>query len=137
MAKGGKGRTPAETRKLKVMLDDLYVMKAELLPDEKSKAQAEEMKSFDDFQRKKHELNVLLQRVRKDVERLTDLRKKQGDDRDVTAIRLSSDNTAALQEALVKFNELKQLLAKDEKEASEEARRAGNRRSPAAGDPSG
>ena len=48
--------------------------------DEKDIAQAAEMEKFDDFQRKKHELNTLLVDIRTDVERLNEMRKKLGED---------------------------------------------------------
>ena len=109
-----KGRTRQEARKLKVMLDDLNAMRAELLPDDKEKARQEEMKTFDDFQRKKHALNSLLSDIRHDVERLVELRKKLGsDERDTTTIRLQSDNSERLKEALEHFQELKKQLEKD------------------------
>ena len=96
------------------MLDDLNAIRAELLPDEKEKARAEEMKTFDDFQRKKHALNTLLSDIRKDVERLVELRKKLGgDERDTTTIRLQSDNSDRLKQALELFQELKKQLEKD------------------------
>jgi len=108
------GRTRAEARKLKQMLDDLKIMREELIPDEKEKARKEEMKTFDDFQRKKHSLNTLLQDIRKDVERLNELRKKLGrDERDTTTIRLQSDNSDRLKLGLAQFNELKSQLDKD------------------------
>ena len=96
------------------MLDDLNSIRQELLPDEKEKKAAEEMKTFDDFQRKKHALNTLLQDVRTDVERLNELRQRLGkDERDTTTIRLQSDNSDRLKEAYELFNELKAQLAKD------------------------
>jgi hypothetical protein len=110
------GRTAAENRKLNQMLVDLAQMKSELLPDEKDKAREEEMKSFDDFQRKKHGLNVLLENIRKNVDRLNELRKKlSSDERDVQTIQLQSSNTDQLREALAQFNQLKSILQKDEK----------------------
>jgi len=42
----------------------VQVIKSELLPDEKDTAQKQEMANFDDFQRKKHELNSLLDEIR-------------------------------------------------------------------------
>jgi len=96
------------------MLDDLNVIRAELLPDEKEKARQEEMKTFDDFQRKKHSLNTLLQDIHKDVDRLNELRKRLGhEERDTTTIRLQSDNNERLHEALEQFNALKDQLQKD------------------------
>ena len=81
--------------------------------DDEWKAQ-EEMKTFDDFQRKKHALNTLLQDIRTDVERLTELRNRLGkDERDTTTIRLQSDNNDRLKEAYELFNELKAQLSKD------------------------
>ena len=109
-----RGRTRQEARKLKVMLEDLNAMRAELLPDEKEKARQEEMKTFDDFQRKKHALNLLLTDIRTDVERLNEIRKKLGkDERDTTTIRLQSDNSDRLRQALELFNEVKRQLEKD------------------------
>ena len=95
------------------MLDDLNAIRAELLPDEKEKARQEEMKTFDDFQRKKHSLNALLSDIRQDVERLVELRKKLGDERDTQTIRLQSDNSDRLKQALELFQELKKQLEKD------------------------
>ena len=96
------------------MLDDLNQIRQELLPDDKEKKAQEEMKTFDDFQRKKHALNTLLTDVRTDVERLNELRNKLGkDERDTTTIRLQSDNSDRLKEAYELFNELKQQLSKD------------------------
>ena len=95
-------------------MDDLNAIRAELLPDEKEKARQEEMKTFDDFQRKKHALNSLLSDIRQDVERLVELRKKLGsDERDTTTIRLQSDNSDRLKQALELFQELKKQLEKD------------------------
>jgi hypothetical protein len=110
-----RARAGAEIRKLRAMIQDLEVMKAELCPDEKDRQLAEEMKGYDDFQRKKHELNGLLQATRKSVDRLLELRKKLGrDERDTTTIRLQAENADSLKNALEKFNELRQILAKDE-----------------------
>ena len=96
------------------MLDDLNQIRQELLPDDKEKKQQEEMKTFDDFQRKKHALNTLLQDIRTDVERLAELRNRLGkDERDTTTIRLQSDNSDRLKEAYELFNELKKQLEKD------------------------
>ena len=95
------------------MLDDLNAIRQELLPDEKEKKAQEEMKTFDDFQRKKHALNTLLQDVRTDVERLNELRQRLGkDERDTTTIRLQSDNSDRLKEATNLFNELKKTTRK-------------------------
>lgn len=58
------GRTPNDYRRLQNMIADLRTIKAELLPDERDKARETEMKGFDDFQRKKHELNTLITKIR-------------------------------------------------------------------------
>lgn len=94
-------------------------MRRELCPDEKEKAQDEEMKSFDDFQRKKHELNSLLKDIRVDVDRLNEMRKHLGSDgRDPNSIRLSSENNDRLRRATELFTQLKQIQQKDEKKKS-------------------
>jgi len=111
---GVRGRTRVEARKLAAMIADLQTIKAELLPDEKDKQRAEDMKHFDDFQRKKHGLNVMLQDIRADVDRLNELRKKLGrEERDTQTIRLQSDNTIRLKEAIELFNDVKKQLDKD------------------------
>jgi len=94
-------------------------LRRELCPDEKEKAQDEEMKSFDDFQRKKHELNSLLKDIRVDVDRLNEMRKHLGSDgRDPNSIRLSSENNDRLRRATELFTQLKQIQQKDEKKKS-------------------
>jgi hypothetical protein len=98
------------------MKKDLQELKRELCPDERDKAQAQEMQGFDDFQRKKHELNILLQDIRTDVDRLNEMRKKLGDDgRDNLTIRLTSENNDRLRTATDMFSELKRIQEKDEK----------------------
>jgi len=118
--RGSKGsRHNNDYRKLQNILKDLRELRRELCPDEKEKAQDEEMKSFDDFQRKKHELNSLLKDIRVDVDRLNEMRKHLGSDgRDPNSIRLSSENNDRLRRATELFTQLKQIQQKDEKKKS-------------------
>jgi len=113
------GRSSNDYRKLQQIIKDLKVVKAELLPEEKDVAQKMEMANFDDFQRKKHELNTLLDEIRTDVDRLTELRKKVGEDgRDNLTIRLQSENHERLKRATDCFQQLKSVQAKSEKKKS-------------------
>jgi len=109
-------RTGGDYRKLNNMLKDLKVMKSELCPDEKEQQQSLEMEGFDDFQKKKHQINTLLGEIRTDVDRLTGMRKELGaDGRDNLTIRLCSENNARLTQATQLFTELNKIHAKDEK----------------------
>jgi hypothetical protein len=111
-------KTVSTSRKLQQMLNDLGDMKAELLPDNTSGLNAEEMANLDSFSRLHHELNGKLTRIRNDVDRLNELRKSKSrggtDGRDGTTIKIQSDNTQNLRQATEMFNELKKLLIKEE-----------------------
>jgi len=112
-------RNSNDYRKLQNIIKDLKVIKSELLPDEAERANKEEMATFDDFQRKKHELNSLLDELRTDVDRLTEMRKKLGEDgRDNLTIRLQSENHERLKQSTELFAELKKQQARDEKKGS-------------------
>lgn len=113
---GKNERNSNDYRKLQNIRKDLQALKRELCPDEKDKLRETEMKDFDDFQRKKHELNVLLAEVRGDVDRLNEMRKKLGPDgRDNMTIRLSSENNDRLRQATDLFSELKRVQERDER----------------------
>jgi len=116
-------------RKLGVMIADLKAMKAELLPSEGDEQTQEEMKNFDDFQRKKYDINVHLRELRKDVTRLQELRKEKGEDtRDQNVIKLQHNNEKSLKEATVLWNDLKTILIKDEKKKKADQGEMANRK---------
>jgi len=74
------------------------------------------MKNFDDFQRKKYDLNVHMRELRKDILRLQELKKEKGEDsRDQAVIRLQLSTDKGLKEATAMWNDLKTIFIKDEK----------------------
>jgi len=98
------------------MIADLKAMKAELLPEDLDEKSVEEMKNFDDFQRKKYDLNVHMRELRKDILRLQELKKEKGEDsRDQAVIRLQLSTDKGLKEATAMWNDLKTIFIKDEK----------------------
>lgn len=103
-----------ESKKLSQFLDDLKKMKKELKPKgEEDAKQEQDMKNMDKFGKKKHELNTLLKQIREDANKLTDLRRRNGDKRDAETMRLINDNTKALGEAKTGWQQLKALLQED------------------------
>jgi len=115
MSKKNRDRPGGEYRRLEVMLTDLRQIKGELLGQEMDEKRLEEMKGFDDFQKKKHALNLFLAETRKEVERLVEMKKNLGEekDRDTNTIKLESANRKKLQEAIGMFNEIKKQLMAD------------------------
>jgi len=114
MSKKGKGGGN-DYRRLEVMMDDLRGLKKELSGEATDEKRAEEMKGMNDFQRKKHALNIFLAECRKDVERLVEMKKNLGEekDRDPNTIRMESANRKKLTEAMNMFNEVKKQLQAD------------------------
>jgi len=115
MAPRSDARESGGIRKLQRYLAELKVLKRELLPDEDDKKRNEEMKTLDDYGRKKYELMDMIKDVREDIDRLNESRKASHDGRDVHTIRLQTDNNRKLRDAAAVFNELKGIHLKDEK----------------------
>jgi hypothetical protein len=112
--KSGRGNN--DKWKLGEMIKDIQILKAELLPDAKNIVSDAELKNMDSFQKKKHELNIQLEQIHHNVDRLIQLRKNiGGDGRDATTIKLQSDNTHALNQAITILNLLKLILQRDER----------------------
>jgi chromosome segregation ATPase len=113
--KKGSDRPGGEFRRLENMILDLKVLKSELLGAETDEKRLEEMKGFDDFQKKKMALNLYLADLRKDIERLVEMKKNLGEDkdRDTNTIKLESANRKKLQESMGMFNEVKKQLMAD------------------------
>jgi len=111
--KGARGGN--EYRRLTTIMDDLRSIKQELVGAEVNEKRAEEMKGFDDFQKKKHALNIFLAECRKDVEKLNEMKKNLGEDkdRDTNTIKLESANRKKLGESMGMFNEVKKQLMSD------------------------
>lgn len=86
----GKKRNVSDAR-LNVMIRDLKLMKAQLLPDDPN-AGDEEMKGFDDFQKGKARLNAHLHALAESIRDLNDERKKLGGARSVRIISLQNEN---------------------------------------------
>jgi len=114
---GGLGTASSDHRKIRSIVDDLTLIKAELLPDDKhGGSNSAELKNMDDFQRKRHQLSVLLDKLRTDIDRLNDIRKSKPDaDRDPMCIRMQSDNNKAIKDATQLFSECMEIMKKDEK----------------------
>jgi DNA repair exonuclease SbcCD ATPase subunit len=104
-----------EYRRLENMIVDLKVIKSTLLGQQVDEKRLEEMKGFDDFQKKKMALNLFLGDLRKEIERLCEMKKNLGEekDRDTNTIKLESANRKKLQEAMGMFNEVKKTLMAD------------------------
>mmetsp|Transcript_20962 Transcript_20962/g.29528 ORF Transcript_20962/g.29528 Transcript_20962/m.29528 type:complete len:309 (+) Transcript_20962:45-971(+) len=106
----------AEAKKLGQFLDDLKKIKKELVPrDEKDIEREEEMKHMDRFHKKKHELNMVLKKVRDDANRLQEYKRKNGERRDEFVVRIINENTLALKNAKTVWDQLKHLLEEDSK----------------------
>jgi len=111
------------------MIADLKTLKAELLPNADDAQTQEEMKNFDDFQKKKYDLNVHLRELRKEITRLQELRKEKGEDtRDQNVIKIQHNNEKALKEATTMWNDLKTILIKDEKKKKADQGEMANRK---------
>jgi len=99
-------------RHISVMLTELKKLKAELLPS----AEEEELKGFDDFQKCKHGLNVQLRDLRKDLQDYQERAKSQKEEtKDAVSIKLQQKMHNELKQVMSSWEQLKELLVKDEK----------------------
>lgn len=108
----------ADPKKIGLLVADLKKMKTALVGEDKDTIELsdEEMKSMDRYQKKKRELNISLKKIREEVDRLQDFRRKLGaETRDANVIRLQNDNTKALKQANEEWQQLKTFLAEDQK----------------------
>lgn len=104
----------ADSRKIGFMLKDLKTMKQELQPnDDEDPEERKELKNLDKFQSKKHELNKHLKNVREGINRYTELKKKDPNNRDANVIKLNHENNTALNKAGTMWTDLKRTLEDD------------------------
>jgi len=113
-----KDKEPAkgsDYRKLAVMIRDLQQIEKDMGSAEENIKRQEEMKGFDDFQRSKHELNVFLADLQKDMNVLDEMKKNAVDgQRDINQIKLMGENSKKLKKGTEMWNELKKLFAADQ-----------------------
>jgi len=101
--------------KMGLMINELKVMKRELLPNEKEPDGDDlEMKEMDAWQKLKLLLNRDLRDLGKDVIRLNELRANAPEGRDPATIKLYSENSKKLKASGDKWKQMKELLMKDE-----------------------
>lgn len=107
----------ADPKKIGFMMADLKKMRKELVPNEGDDPKSEaEMKNMDKFQKKKRELNGVLRKLREDTAKLTELKKRLGENtRDGNCIRLLNENNKGLQQASEMWQDLKGIYADDQK----------------------
>jgi len=100
---------------VQVILEDLIEIRRDLGEQDLEDKRAEETKGFDQFQKAKHRLNIFVQDLRKEVDKLQEMRKNLGDgnDRSTDTIKLESENRKKISEALKMWNGLKEQYDKD------------------------
>lgn len=107
----------ADTRKIGVILTDLKKMKVALVGEDGDgdTISEEELKTLDKFQRKKRELNLALKQLREDTNKLSELKRAKGDERDKNVIAMMSANNKLLHNCGEMWKELKLILQDDSK----------------------
>jgi len=99
---------------MNIMLNDLKVMRNELLPESQDAQRDAELKEMDPFTRTKTLLHDILRPLAKEVERLHELRLKAPDGRDKNTIQLYTENASKLKEAGDLWTKMKEIIQKDE-----------------------
>jgi len=109
------GSNASDYRRVQVILEDLIEIRRDLGEQDLEDKRAEETKGFDQFQKAKHRLNIFVQDLRKEVDKLQEMRKNLGDgnDRSTDTIKLESENRKKISEALKMWNGLKEQYDKD------------------------
>jgi len=109
-----------------MMLTQLRDIKAEFLVEANTEAQdiEQELKNMDEFQRKKHELNIKFNDVRENIKQLEQLRHGRSSKHPSEAeVRIKNDNWKLIQEGRGLLTELNHVLEKEQKKAAKEAKK--------------
>lgn len=94
----------------------MLIISCTAVPDGKIAKREREMKNFDEYEKIKHTVSVILEELREDLTRLDALRKSLGPDgRNTESIRLQNENQKRIKKASALWNDMKKQLIKDQK----------------------